>query len=86
MKSYSRGAKYTPLNTPYRVKFVGDKLYAFPSLTQLNVFKNDVDNLAKLYAQGSVLYSIDGTELGGLEVAIETLYQERYSEWLNTTN
>lgn len=82
MKTYSRGLKYTPLDTPYRVKFVGDKVYPFPSLTQLNVFKRDVDNMAKLYAQGTTLYNIDGTPLDNLEEAIDTLYKERYDVWL----
>lgn len=82
MKSYERGAKYTPLDTPYRVKFVGDKVYPFPSLTQLNVFKRDVDNIVDLYSKGSYLYNKDNEMMASVEDAIDNLYNERYKSWL----
>ena len=84
MKTYSRGAKYTPLDTPYRIKLVGDKVYAFPSLTQLNVFKSDVDRLTEAYAKGMTLYTKNDEELTSLNEAVDNLYNERYEKWLKT--
>lgn len=74
---------YTPTTSPFGKKYLGDKVYKFPTIKSMEKFDDDVEALKYYYGKGNTLIDEFNEELSYAE-AIEFIYNRKFAKWLKT--